>query len=169
MDQASAGVAEVEDAGKIEDDGVDQDDEICRGRIPGDEGRNDNPLQPVGELSASRFSYEGSQIAGVCGRELGFWKSADPRGGIGEEMFPAVDEKDSAVEKTRSVSGVRQGFFEKTPREQFAGPGNSHVGQRNSQAIGEDDLGAGEFQEHVSRACGLSIPLGCRAFDSETR
>jgi hypothetical protein len=33
------------------------------------------------------------------------------------------------------------------------------MGQGNSETVGENDLGVGEFHEHVSRGSGPSIPF----------
>ena len=110
----------------------------------------------MGEFSAAGFGDESPEVAFVEGSQMGFGKSAEPRGGVGEELFPVVDHKE-ALEDGIGSAGRGEGSVKHSAGDLFAEPGDGEVGQGDAEAVGEDDLGVGESYEHVSRASDLSI------------
>ena len=110
----------------------------------------------MGEFSTAGFGDESFEVGFVEGSQMGFGKSAEPRGSVGEELFPVMDQKEALEDGIGSAGrGERSG--EHSAGDLFAEPGDGEVGQGDAEAVGEDDLGVGEFYEHVSRASGLSI------------
>ena len=110
----------------------------------------------MGEFSAAGFGDESFEVGFVARGQMGFGKSAEPRGGVGEELFPVVDQKE-ALEDGIGSAGRGEGSVKHSAGDLFAEPGDGEVGQGDAEAVGEDDLGVGEFYEHVSRASDLSI------------
>lgn len=91
------GMTEVENTGEVHEEGINQNDEIGREGVPNDERGNDNPLQPVGKLPPAGLGDKGLEIVWLGRRQGGLWKSAEPWSGIGEQMFPSMNEEDSTV------------------------------------------------------------------------
>lgn len=110
----------------------------------------------MGEFSAAGFGDESFEVGFVEGSQMGFGKSADPGSGVGEELFPVMDQKE-ALEYGIGSAGRGERSVKYLAGDLFAQPGDGEVGQGDAEAVGEDDLGVGEFYEHVSRASGLSI------------
>lgn len=110
----------------------------------------------MGEFSAAGFGDESFEVGLVERGQMGFGKSADPGSGVGEELFPVVDQKE-ALEDGIGSAGRGERSVEHSAGDLFAEPGDGEVGQGDAEAVGEDDLGVGEFYEHVSRASALSI------------
>ena len=110
----------------------------------------------MGEFSAAGFGDESPEVAFVEGSQMGFWKSAEPRSGVGEELFPVTDQKE-ALEDGIGSAGRGEGSVKHLVGNLFAEPGDGEVGQGDAEAVGDDDLGVGEFCDHVSRASDLSI------------
>ena len=110
----------------------------------------------MGEFSAAGFGDESFEVGFVARGQMGFGKSAEPRGSVGEELFPVMDQKE-ALEDGIGSAGRGEVPVKHLAGDLFAEPGDGEVGQGDAEAVGEDDLGVGEFYEHVSRASGLSI------------
>lgn len=110
----------------------------------------------MGEFSTAGFGNEAFEVGFVARGQMGFWKSADPGSGVGEELLPVMDQKE-ALEDGIGSAGRGEGSVKYLAGDLFAQPGDGEVGQGDAEAVGEDDLGVGEFYEHVSRASGLSI------------
>ena len=110
----------------------------------------------MGEFSAAGFGDESPEVAFVERGQMGFGKSAEPRSGVGEELFPVTDQKE-ALEDGIGSAGRGEGSVKNLEGNLFAEPGDGEVGQGDAEAVGDDDLGVGEFCDHVSRASGLSI------------
>lgn len=110
----------------------------------------------MGEFSAAGFGDESPEVAFVERGQMGFGKSAEPRSGVGEELFPVTDQKE-ALEDGIGSAGRKEGSVKHPAGDLFAEPGDGEVGQGDAEAVGEDDLGVGEFYEHLSRASDLSI------------
>ena len=110
----------------------------------------------MGEFSAAGFGDESPEVAFVARGQMGFGESAEPRSGVGEELFPVTDQKE-ALEDGIGSAGRGEGSVKHPAGDLFAEPGDGEVGQGDAEAVGEDDLGVGEFYEHVSRASDLSI------------
>ena len=110
----------------------------------------------MGEFSAAGFGDESPEVAFVARGQMGFWESAEPRSGVGEELFPVTDQKE-ALEDGIGSAGRGEGSVKHLEGNLFAEPGDGEVGQGDAEAVGDDDLGVGEFCDHVSRASDLSI------------
>lgn len=110
----------------------------------------------MGEFSTAGFGDEAFEVGFVEGSQMGFGKSADPGSGVGEELFPVMDQKE-ALEDGIGSAGRGELPVKHPAGDLFAEPGDGEVGQGDAEAVGEDDLGVGEFYEHVSRASDLSI------------
>lgn len=110
----------------------------------------------MGEFSTAGLGDEAFEVGFVARGQMGFGKSAEPRSGVGEELFPVTDQKE-ALEDGIGSAGRGEGSVKHPAGDLFAEPGDGEVGQGDAEAVGEDDLGVGEFYEHVSRASDLSI------------
>ncbi len=93
-----AGMAEIDDAREVGQDGPRDDGEGGRKGSPEDEGGDGKELEPMGELTPAGFGGEGVKVGWVGALELRFGNPPEPRRGVGKEVFPPADEKEAFVE-----------------------------------------------------------------------
>jgi len=120
----------------------------------------------VGEFASAGFKDEFSEIVGFGRLQFFFRESVEPRGAIGEEVFPTPDEEVFFVEVARFGWVLREGPGETFVGYLFAGPGETEVDGGDAEDVKKDNSEVGKFKRHDGERSveGAAFPGGFHAF-----